>query len=129
MLPEHLGASLYAIAGILSCDGMLGVPLPSDSVDSLAKMVSAADIGNESNHGKKVATNEPPPGSYLKSLMYNGRRQYSASHHNRTNAPYHHSRPSVSTVGVNQVESESAHGAAISARGKVSKRPRGNGFR
>ncbi|KAI3457677.1 hypothetical protein Pfo_014340 [Paulownia fortunei] len=137
VLPEHLGASLYAIACILSYDGMSGISLPLEPVDSLATMVSAADI-NQVNHGKKTAVYQPSK-NYLKSLMYHGRHQTSASHY-RNNASHHLNQPSISTVGVNQHQklvSESAtvtaHGSAMFgttvAKGNFSKRQRGNGLR
>ncbi|KAK4484326.1 hypothetical protein RD792_006903, partial [Penstemon davidsonii] len=71
-LPEHLGASLYAIACILSYDGMAGISLPLEPVDSLATMVSAADISRE-NHNNH----------YPKSTLMH---QNSASNYQRGNA-------------------------------------------
>ncbi|KAK9152429.1 hypothetical protein Syun_010738 [Stephania yunnanensis] len=46
VLPPALGASVFAIACILSYDGLSGVPQPSKSVDSLTSMVKAAVINN-----------------------------------------------------------------------------------
>ncbi|KAK6116331.1 hypothetical protein DH2020_049958 [Rehmannia glutinosa] len=118
ILPEHLGASLYATACILSYDGMSGISLPNGPVDSLATMVSAADIGPTNNEKKTV------PQNYLKSLM------------NRQNSGHSHSQPSnTTTIGKNQhqkLASESPtvnaletamYGTAVTT-GKISKRQR-----
>ncbi|KAL3633801.1 hypothetical protein CASFOL_022563 [Castilleja foliolosa] len=71
VLPEHLGASLYAIACLLSYDGMSGISSPTEpvSVDSLATMVSASDIGQADNYFNAMLMNQPPR-NYLKSLLH-----------------------------------------------------------
>ncbi|KAL6570508.1 hypothetical protein OROGR_000058 [Orobanche gracilis] len=93
VLPEHLGASLYAVACILSYDGMSGISLPTEHVESLAKMVSATDIG-QTDHGKAVANNRPPQ-NYLKILM-----------HRQNNTSYTRTQPSI-------YNSINAHGPAM----------------
>ncbi|XP_015973252.1 DExH-box ATP-dependent RNA helicase DExH6 isoform X1 [Arachis duranensis] len=44
-LPPMLGASMQAIACILSCDGCSGLPVTSDGVDTLATMVNTTYLG------------------------------------------------------------------------------------
>ncbi|KAL6554433.1 hypothetical protein OROMI_020106 [Orobanche minor] len=113
LLPEHLGASLYAVACILSYDGMSGISLPTEPVDSLATMVSATDIG-QTDHGEAVANNQPPQ-NYLKTLM-----------HRENNTSYSRTQPSI-------YNSINAHGPAMygptAANRNFSKRPRGSGCR
>ncbi|CAA2971723.1 D -box ATP-dependent RNA helicase D 6-like isoform X1 [Olea europaea subsp. europaea] len=74
VLPEHLGASLYAIACVLSYDGMSEISLPLETVDSLSTMIRAADIG-QSNGRKKMATNQYP--KHYKPLTNHGKHQNS----------------------------------------------------
>ncbi|GER54025.1 ATP-dependent RNA helicase [Striga asiatica] len=74
VLPEHLGASLYAIACILSYDGMSGISLPNESVDSLASMVSATDISGLGRVSTKSANQ--PSQNYLKSLLNSRNKSY-----------------------------------------------------
>ncbi|KAH6780972.1 helicase in vascular tissue and tapetum [Perilla frutescens var. hirtella] len=130
VLPENLGASLYAIACILSYDGMFGISLPSEPVDALATMVSAADIG----HGQTMQKNQPSK-NYLWSLLYHSRHQNPSSHH-QSYASHHHTQPSYHVNHHQTYAPESGtnrstmHGSPV-GKGSFSKRPRGsgNGFR
>ncbi|GFP96380.1 probable ATP-dependent RNA helicase ythdc2 [Phtheirospermum japonicum] len=114
VLPEHLGASLYAIACLLSYDGMSGIPLPTEPVpvDSLATLVSATDIGQAGN-GKTSVINQPPQ-NYLKSL------------HRQNDAFYPQAQPLNSTINVNQTQNPASQ---IPAKRNFSKRSRGSGRR
>ncbi|CAI9787125.1 unnamed protein product [Fraxinus pennsylvanica] len=58
VLPEHLSASLNAMACILSKDGMSKISLPLEPVDSLSTMISA-NI-DQSNGATKMVLNEYP---------------------------------------------------------------------
>ncbi|XP_041993919.1 DExH-box ATP-dependent RNA helicase DExH6-like isoform X2 [Salvia splendens] len=116
VLPEHLGASLYAIACILSYDGMSGISLPPEPVDTLTTMVSVADI----SHGRRVPINRPAK-SYLKSLLYPDHpypNQSHTSHHHTS-----HLQKQVSKSAANW----SAPQGTSTAKGNYSKRQRGNG--
>ncbi|CAI9754477.1 unnamed protein product [Fraxinus pennsylvanica] len=73
VLPEHLGASLYAIACILSYDGMSEISLPLEPVDSLSTMVRTANIG-PSNGRKKMVMNQ-----YPRNYKNHGKHQNSVS--------------------------------------------------
>ncbi|KAL6529829.1 hypothetical protein OROGR_015452 [Orobanche gracilis] len=92
LLPEHLGASIYAVACILSYDGMSGISLPTEPVDSPATMVSASDTG-QTDDGKAVANNQPQ--NYLKTLM-----------HCQKHTSYSRTQPSI-------YNSINAHGLAV----------------
>ncbi|KAL0307181.1 UNVERIFIED_CONTAM: DExH-box ATP-dependent RNA helicase DExH6 [Sesamum radiatum] len=85
VLPKHIAASLHAIACILSYDGMSGIPLPSEPVDSLATMVSAANISQQANNGNKMVIDQPSK-NYLKSLIRH-RLQVLALEHQKCRAP------------------------------------------
>ncbi|KAK1388731.1 Helicase C-terminal domain-containing protein [Heracleum sosnowskyi] len=52
VLPENFGASMYAVASVLSYDGCSGISATLDSVDTLASMVSATEFG-QAEHGTK----------------------------------------------------------------------------
>ncbi|XP_077253368.1 DExH-box ATP-dependent RNA helicase DExH6-like [Tasmannia lanceolata] len=94
VLPPNLGASLYAIACILSYDGLSGISLAFDSVDSLTSMVNAAGLG-KSAQGKQFRT--PISGQrrgmgvapcnssgFLRSLMSDGPHINSPSHFHKS---------------------------------------------
>ncbi|XP_057792860.1 DExH-box ATP-dependent RNA helicase DExH6 isoform X2 [Salvia miltiorrhiza] len=120
-LPEHLGASLYAIACILSYDGMSGISLPPEPVDALATMVGAADIGH-ANRGKKTAINRPST-TYLRSLLYHdSNRNHQHSSHNQSHTSHHHA------VGPQKHVPEARPPQVMTnvAKGNFSKRQRGN---
>lgn len=108
VLPKNLGASLYAIACILSYDGMFGISLPSESVDALATRVSATDIG-QANHGQKGYKFQPSK-KYLISLI---------SHNEHKNhAPQN-------AVQERAAQMSATRGTPV-GNGNFSKRPRGN---
>ncbi|CAN4084548.1 unnamed protein product [Withania somnifera] len=72
VLPEVLAASIYAMACILSYNGMSGISLPLEPVDSLTTMVSATEISQSPgrNNGMDINPKIPP-----NSFGYNGRQQ------------------------------------------------------
>ncbi|KZV16627.1 hypothetical protein F511_12083 [Dorcoceras hygrometricum] len=121
LLPEHLGVSLYAIACSLSYDGMAGISLPPEPVDSLASMISAADIGHP-NHGKKTGMNQLPKHN----PSHHGTHQNFASH-------YQGGGMNINQTLAPQSSTAVAHEPVISgmplSKGSCSKRPRGNGIR
>ncbi|XP_041991533.1 LOW QUALITY PROTEIN: DExH-box ATP-dependent RNA helicase DExH6-like [Salvia splendens] len=112
VLPEHLGASLYAIACILSYDGMSGISLPPEPVDTLTTMVSVADI----SHGRRV-----PIKSYLKSLLYPDH-----SYPNQSHTSHHHTSHLQKQVSKSATNWSAPQGTST-AKGNYSKRQRGNG--
>ncbi|CAA0836936.1 helicase in vascular tissue and tapetum [Striga hermonthica] len=111
VLPEHLGASLYAIACILSYDGMSGISLPNEPVDSLASMVSATDISGLG----RVSTNtaNQPSQNYLKSLLNSRNKSYQPP-----------AQPLVSNADNMHAYGSAMHGLPAPIR-NFSKRPRG----
>ncbi|KAG8387134.1 hypothetical protein BUALT_Bualt03G0221700 [Buddleja alternifolia] len=111
VLPQHLGASLYATACILSYDGMSGISLPLEPNDSFDTTVNPADV-NQPNQGNKKGTNQPPRGNYLKSLMAHSHQ--------------HQNHASESAVVTGQVKAKSKTTWSIR---NFSKRPCGNGHR
>lgn len=71
VLPDILGASVYAVACILSYDGMAdGVSFPYEPIDTLTTMVDTAAI-NQSVSGQKKGADRDSR-SYLKWLLQNG---------------------------------------------------------
>lgn len=79
-LPPDLGHTIYAIACALSFDGLSGISMPLESVDSLASMVNATEI-DKSSHGRKPRP--PYPSNFLKSLMSNDFRHSGSTSHDQ----------------------------------------------
>lgn len=106
ILPENFGASMYAIASVLSYDGRSGISETLDSVDKLTSMVSATEFG-EAEHGSNKKIRQP--NSFLNSLVrphnnaalyYNGKASASRGMVNRNGQLNYHIRqppPSAST--------------------------------
>lgn len=80
VLPPMLGASVYAIACILSYDGLSGISLSLESVDSLTSMVNATEIDNSASGRRRMGQN---PNNFLKTLMSHGTRHKSPSKHHK----------------------------------------------
>ncbi|XP_039058827.1 DExH-box ATP-dependent RNA helicase DExH6-like isoform X2 [Hibiscus syriacus] len=66
VLPPALGVSVYAIACLLSYDGLSGIPEPAESVHSLTSRVRSTDI-NKHMPGMEDAS--PSPSRFLLSLV------------------------------------------------------------
>ncbi|MBA0665842.1 hypothetical protein Goklo_002315, partial [Gossypium klotzschianum] len=66
VLPPVLGASVYAIAWILSYDGLSGIPPSAESVDSLTSRVRSTDINKSMPVMKDTS---PNPSRFLLSLL------------------------------------------------------------
>lgn len=66
VLPPALGASIYAIACLLAYDGLTGISLSMESIDTLSSMVSATEIGKSPTGKKKT---DQGPSGFLKSLI------------------------------------------------------------
>lgn len=79
VLPEVLAASIYAVACILLYNGMSGISLPLEPVDSLTTMVSATGIGH-SDTGRNNGMN---PNNSPNSFGYSGLHQRPYLHHQR----------------------------------------------
>lgn len=106
ILPENFGASMYAIASVLSYDGRSGISETLDSVDKLTCMVSATEFGQE-EHGTNNKIHQP--NNFLNSLIrphnnaahyYNGKASASRGMVNRNGQINYHIRqppPSAST--------------------------------
>ncbi|KAG5596422.1 hypothetical protein H5410_037654 [Solanum commersonii] len=109
VLPEVLAASINAMGCILSYNGMSGISLLHEPVDSLTTMVSATEIGQSDpgwNNRMDMNPNISP-----NSFEYNGRHQRPNMHHQRG--------------GIHVSKGSSAHRGTMQ-RGH-SKRKRGNG--
>uniref|UniRef100_A0A2N9H5N6 RNA helicase n=1 Tax=Fagus sylvatica TaxID=28930 RepID=A0A2N9H5N6_FAGSY len=109
VLPPVLGASMHAIACILSYDGRSG-KLPLEPVDSLTSMVNATEI-DKSSPGKKN------PDEFLRSLMSQGTgRKSPFCHHNNTGTTNfgspssHNVRPPLNSAGKNQHQKPASRG-------------------
>lgn len=140
VLPPMLGASVYAIACILSYDGLSGISLPLESVDSLASMVNATEIDNTASGRRRTGQN---PNSFLKTLMFHDTiRHKSPSRYHKNkgienwNSPSsYHARPGYMppTLTSNQRPLSQGPGfggyRALGPRGDSFKRQRGNGSR
>uniref|UniRef100_A0A803KWM6 RNA helicase n=1 Tax=Chenopodium quinoa TaxID=63459 RepID=A0A803KWM6_CHEQI len=79
VLPPALGTSIYAIACVLAYDGMTGVSILKESVDTLTSMVHNTGIGNSSAEQNKA---NPAAKSFLISLF-----SYSAQYHESSSQP------------------------------------------
>ncbi|KAF8408631.1 hypothetical protein HHK36_004694 [Tetracentron sinense] len=132
VLPPVLGASVYAIACILSYDGLSGISLPLESVDSLTSMVNAAGI-NKSPPGKRRGMG-PISNGFLKSLM-SDETHPTSPHNHKSRTP-----PPVTSVGINanqrplsQHQGLAGYGSGrygpYGPRGDSFKRQRGSGTR
>ncbi|KAI9178233.1 hypothetical protein LWI28_024187 [Acer negundo] len=73
ILPPALGASMSAMACILSYDGLSGILLPAGSVDSLTSMIQATEI-DKSMPGRDRGMDQNTKG-FLRSLMSPDTRQ------------------------------------------------------
>ncbi|KAL5791681.1 hypothetical protein ACOSP7_000275 [Xanthoceras sorbifolium] len=92
ILPPALGASMYAMAVILSYDGLSGILFPTESVDSLTSMIKATEI-DKSMPGRDRGTDQNPSG-FLRSLMTRGTWQNHSVHDRRSRAvPAHKGIP------------------------------------
>nr|XP_016442949.1 PREDICTED: DExH-box ATP-dependent RNA helicase DExH6-like isoform X1 [Nicotiana tabacum] len=110
VLPEILAASIYAMACILSYNGMTGISLLLEPVDSLTTMVSATEIG-QPDRGSYNGMDMNPINS-LSSPMYHGQHQRYYTHHQRG--------------GIHISKGSFMHGGGTMKRDH-SKRQRGNG--
>uniref|UniRef100_A0A803MHF9 RNA helicase n=1 Tax=Chenopodium quinoa TaxID=63459 RepID=A0A803MHF9_CHEQI len=79
VLPPALGTSIYAVACILAYDGMTGVSILKESVDTLTSMVHNTGIGNSSAEQNKA---NPAAKSFLISLF-----SYSTKYHESSSQP------------------------------------------
>lgn len=150
VLPEMLEVSTDAMGCILSYDGMSGISLPLRAVDMLTSMVDTTTIGPSAT-GRRKGIGHAPPNSFVRSLIFGGRNQNSASYYQSSagfsgsqelrnyNTPSnHHHRPAIPSVGMNVQQRSSGQGPTVVTHGSAfygarisredySKRQRGNG--
>lgn len=144
-------ASIYAIACILSYDGLSGISLPAESVDSLTSMVHATEL-DKSAPGRRRGLGQNQNG-FLKSLMSHGAQQTASapSHYHKArtpafkgklnnNEPSSHNFVPTNLVGMNPYQRPPLQGLAsvgycsgmygpLGPRGDTSKRQRGNALK
>ncbi|MED6135095.1 hypothetical protein PIB30_042981 [Stylosanthes scabra] len=72
-LPPMLGASMHAIACILSCDGCSGLPVTSDGVDTLTTMVNTTYLGKPAPGGSR-RMGKKQKGSFTEHINSEGRQ-------------------------------------------------------
>ncbi|KAL3510037.1 hypothetical protein ACH5RR_029438 [Cinchona calisaya] len=134
VLPEMLGASINAIACILSYDGMSGISFPVEAVEMLTSMVDTTVIG-QSGPGRRKGIDQNS-NSFLKSLISTGKNQNCVSNYQKVrisgsavlrncNSPSNHHQPSSQGLTISG-HGSAMYGARIS-REDHPKRPRGNG--
>ncbi|KAK9266485.1 hypothetical protein L1049_001691 [Liquidambar formosana] len=149
VLPPLLGASIYAIACILSYDGLSGISLPLESVDSLTSMVNATEIDKSAPGKRGMGHNQ---NGFLKSLMSQDTGQNSHSNYQKNRAgaskgtinmndlSNNNVRPPFTSVSVNPYQRPPSQSPGLvgygsgsygpyGPRGDSSKRQRGNGSR
>uniref|UniRef100_A0A6N2MMI2 RNA helicase n=1 Tax=Salix viminalis TaxID=40686 RepID=A0A6N2MMI2_SALVM len=114
-LPPALGAYAYTTACILSSDGLSGISLPGESVESLTSMVHATEIDRSTSGRRGTGQN---PNSFL-SLLMNDKQQTAPRYHNARNP---NQRPPLQGLSWAQFW----HARAIRSEGDYSKRQRGN---
>uniref|UniRef100_A0A5B7AJQ7 Putative ATP-dependent RNA helicase DHX36 n=1 Tax=Davidia involucrata TaxID=16924 RepID=A0A5B7AJQ7_DAVIN len=100
VLPQLLEASVYAIARILSYDGLSGIPLPLKSVDSLASMVNATEI-DQSTPGRKKAMGQNPNALMCNDAHHNSRARASMGTTHWNGPSSRHVPPSFAPVFTN----------------------------
>lgn len=129
MLPPILGASVYAIACILSYDGLSGISLCSEPVDLATSIVNATETENplQGKTGPCQNTNR-----YLVSLMSHGTHQDNTHpwHHNNRASNFrgpansrHPIKPNSSNLGSHGTSPHGSYGP----KGDSHKRQRWNG--
>ena len=92
ILPPALGASMSAMAFILSYDGLSGILLPAGSVDSLTSMIQATEI-DKSMPGRDRGMGQNAKG-FLRSLMSPNKRQNHRGYDRRSRVvPAHKGTP------------------------------------
>ncbi|KAJ6736074.1 DEXH-BOX ATP-DEPENDENT RNA HELICASE DEXH2 [Salix viminalis] len=116
-LPPALGAYAYTTACILSSDGLSGISLPGESVESLTSMVHATEIDRSTSGRRGTGQN---PNSFL-SLLMNDKQQTAPRYHNARNP---NQRPPLQ--GSTSVGHSSGMQGPSGLRGDYSKRQRGN---
>ncbi|KAJ6681386.1 hypothetical protein OIU74_019796 [Salix koriyanagi] len=116
-LPPALGAYAYTTACILSNDGLSGISLPGESVESLTSMVHATEIDKSTSGRRGTGQN---PNSFL-SLLMNDKQQTAPRYHNARNP---NQRPPLQ--GSTSVGHSSGMQGPSGLRGDYSKRQRGN---
>ncbi|KAJ8753423.1 hypothetical protein K2173_019822 [Erythroxylum novogranatense] len=84
VLPPALAASVYATAGILSFDGISGISLPVESVESLTSMVHATEINKPSPGKRRMSQNA---NSFPESVMSCSLQQSSPSRRRKGRRP------------------------------------------
>ncbi|KAG5246174.1 hypothetical protein OIU77_019898 [Salix suchowensis] len=116
-LPPALGAYAYTTACILSNDGLSGISLPGESVESLTSMVNATEIDKSTSGRRGTGQN---PNSFL-SLLMNDKQQTAPRYHNARNP---NQRPPLQ--GSTSFGHSSGMQGPSGLRGDYSKRQRGN---
>ncbi|GFZ10543.1 helicase in vascular tissue and tapetum [Actinidia rufa] len=127
VLPPFLGASMHAIACVLSYDGLSGVSLQSEPVDAVTSIVNATEINQSTPRGTEMMGQDS--NRFLKSLMYSHTRRNTPS-----NLPTNIPPPYVLTTNSNGLPFVNSGGALrgsgivgpLAPMGDSTKRQRGN---
>ncbi|XP_057469455.1 DExH-box ATP-dependent RNA helicase DExH6-like [Actinidia eriantha] len=127
ILPPFLGASMHAIACVLSYDGLSGVSLQSEPVDALTSIVNATEINQSTPRGTEMMGQDS--NRFLKSLMFSHTRRNTPS-----NLPTNIPPPYVLTMNSNGLTLVNSGGALrgsgivgpLAPMGDSTKRQRGN---
>lgn len=124
-LPQALGASVYAIACVLSYDGLSGVTWPAESMESLSSMVSATEITPPAPRRQGTSQN---PSGYLRSFTSHGTFQDSPGQYQKTKVAA--AKVASNAVGTSQYQPPPYGHAPVDARSGFSKPygPRGEPF-
>lgn len=122
ILPPVLAASVYAVACILSYDGLSGVSLPTEPVDSLTSMVNATKIGKSAleKGGPPQNTNK-----FLQSLFMSNRIRQDTHSRGRSRDPSNSNKNGTNLHGSDSPEG----GSKCISKTDFHKRRRGNGAR
>ncbi|GKV24861.1 hypothetical protein SLEP1_g34411 [Rubroshorea leprosula] len=140
VLPQVLGASVYAVACLLSYDGLSGVLYPAESVESLTSMVLATEIDKSVSGRRGTFQN---PSGFLRSLMSPGACQDSPvqcqktkvtapkNASSRTQVVSHDLHASAGSVGTSPNQPPSQGHTPVGMRSGFSKSygPRGESFK
>ncbi|KAL6983216.1 DExH-box ATP-dependent RNA helicase DExH6 [Sarracenia purpurea var. burkii] len=143
VLSPLLGASMDAIARILSYDGLSGISLQLETMDSLASLVNATEI-DQSTAGRRKRMAQSSNG-FLKSLMWGGNACQSSPSNYQTSMPLAsngemswngtlggHVRPPIASMYVNPYQSSAAGAGAgygLVMLGPIAPRGRGDSIK
>lgn len=121
---------MYAMAYILSYDGLSGILLPAESMESLASMIQATEI-DKSPAARNRGTGQNPS-NFLISLMNPNTWQYLPSRDHKSRIPAHRGSTKGNQLSTQVAQPPPFHGFPVVGSGSgihVPPGPRGDSFK